>query len=291
MRTAKNVAKKIPREARKQEKQPGLQYKMKPSPIALDPNYKSSDKLKGKVAIVTGGDSGIGQAVALLFAKEGADIVIPYLKEHHDAKNTQKAIEVMGRACMLIAGDLGKERVCQKIAKKAVKAFGQIDILINNAAEQHPTKDFEKITEKQLKHTFASNIFSYFYMIKAVLPHLREGSVIINTSSVTCYKGSDHLMDYAATKGGIVGLTRSLSNALIKKGIRVNGVAPGPVWTPLIVASFSKEHIKKFGKDVPMGRPAQPAEIAPCYLFLACKDSSYMSGQMLHPNGGVVVNG
>lgn len=291
MRTPKQIAKKIPKKSRTQKRQPGLQHKMRVQPLLTPKDFPSSQKLKNKVAIITGGDSGIGQAVALLFAKEGADVVIPYLNEHKDAKKVKKQIEGFNRRCLLIPGDLRDERVCQKVIHQTIKEFGKINILVNNAAEQHPQDDIEDITSKQLIKTFETNVFSYFYMIKAALPFLKKGSVIINTSSVTAYRGSEHLVDYSATKGAIVALTRSLSSQLIKKGIRVNGVAPGPIWTPLIVSTFSKEHIKKFGKKTPIHRPGQPEEVAPCYLFLASDDSSYMVGQFLHPNGGEIING
>jgi NAD(P)-dependent dehydrogenase (short-subunit alcohol dehydrogenase family) len=276
---------------KKQNKQPGIESKMNPKPKVNDSKYRGSNKLKNKIAIITGGDSGIGHAIAIFFAKEGANIVIAYLNEHKDAKNTKRQIEALGQQCLLIAGDLSNEKFCQKIARKTINKFGQLDILVNNAGEQHPKKRIEDISANQLSKTFNTNIFSYFYMIKSVLPYLKKGSAIINTASVTCYKGSDHLIDYSATKGAIVALTRSLSLVLVKKGIRVNGVAPGPVWTPLIVSSFNKKQIKEFGKNVPMQRAGQPEEIAPSYVFLASDDSSYMSGQILHPNGGVIVNG
>ena len=263
---------------------------MLPEPLVDDNKYLSNNKLNNKVAIITGGDSGIGHAIALSFAKEGADVVIVYLNEHKDAQKVKKQVEAIGKNCLLILGDLSREKFCQKVVRETIRKFGQLNILINNAGEQHP-QDSIKTTVKQMLKTFNTNIFSYFYMVKAALPYLKKGSAIVNTASVTCYKGSDHLIDYSSTKGAIVAFTRSLSASLIEKGIRVNGVAPGPVWTPLIVASFSKKHIKEFGKNVPMKRPAQPEEIAPCYLFLASNDSSYMSGQILHPNGGVIVNG
>lgn len=277
--------------AQKQNKQPGIEIKMSPQPHISDPLYQGSQKLKNKVALITGGDSGIGHAVALFFAKEGADVVIVYLSEHKDAKRVKKQVEAMGQECLLISGDISKEKICKSAITKTIKKFGKLNILVNNAGEQHPQDRIEDITAKQMLKTFSTNIFSYFYMIKAALPYLKKGSAIINTASVTCYKGSDHLIDYSATKGAIVALTRSLSQSLVKKGIRVNGVAPGPIWTPLIPSTFSKKHIKKFGKNVPMERPGQPEEVAPCYVFLASDDSSYMSGQMLHPNGGVIVNG
>lgn len=276
---------------KKQARQPGREAKMKPRPKVNDIGYQGSNKLRHKVAIITGGDSGIGHSVAIFFAKEGADIVITYLNEHQDARRVKQQVEEFGSKCLLIAGDIGKESFCKKVAEKTMREFGKIDILVNNSAEQHPQKSILDISEKQLVHTFRTNIFSYFFMIKAALIHMKKGATIINTTSVTAYKGSDHLIDYSATKGGIIALTRSLAMSLVKKGIRVNGVAPGPVWTPLIPASFSQKHIKEFGENVPMSRAGQPEEIAPCYVFLASDDSSYMSGQILHPNGGVIVNG
>lgn len=276
---------------KKQYKQPGIEAIMKPAPKADDASYQGSGKLKNKVAIITGGDSGIGHAVALFFAKEGADLVIVYLNEHKDAKKIEAQIKKLGRKCLLIAGDVGSENFCKKVIKKTIDSFGKINILVNNAGEQHPQNSLKNITTQQILKTFQTNFFSYFYMTKATLPYLKKGSAIINTASVTCYKGNDHLIDYSATKGAIVAFTRSLSTSLVKKGIRVNGVAPGPVWTPLIDASFSKKHIKKFGKNVPMERPGQPEEIAPSYVFLASDDSSFMSGQFLHPNGGEIING
>lgn len=285
------LSKRIKQIPKKQKKQPGIEAIMKPKPKINDRRYIGSNKLKNKTAIITGGDSGIGHAIALFFAKEGANVAIVYLNEHKDAKIVKKQIENMGRQCIVISGDLKDEKFCKKTIKDTIKKFGKLNILVNNAGEQHPQDKIKNITKKQITETFNTNIFSYFYMIKAALPYLKKGSVIINTASVTCYKGSDHLIDYSATKGAIVALTRSLSNALVEKGIRVNAVAPGPVWTPLIVATFSKKEIKKFGKNVPMKRPGQPEEIAPSYVFLASDDSSYMSGQVLHPNGGVVVNG
>jgi NAD(P)-dependent dehydrogenase (short-subunit alcohol dehydrogenase family) len=290
-RSPETVAKKIPKTGKKQKKQPGIELQMKPKPLMKNIHYHGSNKLRNKVAIITGGDSGIGHAIALHFAKEGADIAILYLNEHKDAKNTKKEVEKLGKKCLLISGDLRNEKFCQNAMKKTKKYFGKINILVNNAGEQHPQKNINQLTKKQIIKTFETNIFSYFYMIKAVFPHLKKGDVIINTASVTCYKGSSHLIDYSATKGAIVALTRSLSELLLQKGIRINGVAPGPIWTPLIEATFSKKEIKQFGKNVPMKRPGQPQEIAPSYVFLASDDSSYMSGQVLHPNGGVIVNG
>jgi NAD(P)-dependent dehydrogenase (short-subunit alcohol dehydrogenase family) len=254
------------------------------------PDYQGSGKLKGKVALITGGDSGIGRAVAVLFAREGADVTITYLNEHKDAKETRRLVEAEGRKCLPIAGDIGDERVCIRMVNDTVKKFGRLDVLVNNAAEQHPQKDIAKITRQQLERTFRTNIFSYFYFTKAALPHLKKGSTIINTSSVTAYRGSPQLLDYSSTKGAIVTFTRSLSKALIEKGIRVNGVAPGPVWTPLIPSTFPGQKVAEFGSDVPMKRAGQPMEIAPCYVFLATTDANYIAGQIIHPNGGEVVN-
>jgi NAD(P)-dependent dehydrogenase (short-subunit alcohol dehydrogenase family) len=247
--------------------------------------------LQGKVAIITGGDSGIGRAVAIAFAKEGADVSIVYLEEKKDANETKRLVEEHGRKCLLIEGDVGQEEFCRKAVEQTMKEFAKIDILINNAAEQHPQDSIEKITEKQLQRTFRTNIFSFFFMAKAAVKHLKKGAAIINTTSVTAYKGSAHLVDYSSTKGAITSFTRSLSQALAEKCIRVNGVAPGPVWTPLIPSTFPAKEVETFGADVPLGRPGQPEEIAPSYVFLASDDSSYMTGQVLHPNGGTIVNG
>lgn len=291
MTVNKKIANKISQIGHTQKKQPGIQYKMNPKPRSNDRTYLGSRKLDKKVAIVTGGDSGIGKAVAIFFAKEGAKVIITYLNEHKDAKETQKQIEKLGQECLILSGDIGKEKFCQKAIELTIDNFKKINILVNNSAEQYPQDSLIDISSKQLLNTFQTNVFSYFYMIKAALPYLKKGSCIINTASVTAYRGSDHLIDYSATKGAIVALTRSLSNSLIKNGIRVNGVAPGPIWTPLIPATFSKKQVKEFGKKVPMGRPGQPEEVAPCYVFLASDDSSYMTGQILHPNGGEIING
>jgi NAD(P)-dependent dehydrogenase (short-subunit alcohol dehydrogenase family) len=265
---------------------------MIPQPIFDYPEKAGSNKLKNKIALITGGDSGIGKAVAILFAKEGADIAIAYLNEHKDAEETQQIIENQyNRNCLLIAGDLGKEKHCIDAIKKTTRKYGRIDILVNNAALHYENKELNELTDVELLHTFRTNIFSFFWITKAALPHLRKGSCIINTSSVTAYRGSAALMDYSSTKGAIVSFTRSLSSNLIKKGIRVNGVAPGPIWTPLIPSSFPAKKAAQHGSDAPMQRVGQPAEVAPSYLFLACEDSSYMSGQFLHPNGGEIVNG
>jgi NAD(P)-dependent dehydrogenase (short-subunit alcohol dehydrogenase family) len=274
-----------------QRRQPGREHKMKPRPKAEDKKQRGSGKLQGKVAIITGGDSGIGRAVAIAFAKEGADVAIVYLEEHEDARETERLVQQHGVKCLLIDGDVGDEKICRQAVDKTVREFGKIDILVNNAAEQHLQDSIEKITEKQLVRTFRTNIFSFFFMTKAAMKHLKKGAAIINTTSVTAYKGSPHLLDYSSTKGSIVTFTRSLSQALAKKGIRVNGVAPGPIWTPLIPSSFPEEDVETFGSDVPLGRPGQPEEVAPSYVFLASDDASYMSGQVLHPNGGTVING
>jgi NAD(P)-dependent dehydrogenase (short-subunit alcohol dehydrogenase family) len=273
-----------------QNKQPGSEKKMHPQPIFLNPNYKGGKKLAGKIALITGGDSGIGRAVACLFAQEGADVFIHYLNEHEDAKKTQKIIEDLGQKCWLNHGDLQSYETCEKTTKIAMEKCGNIDILVNNIAVQYPQDRIEDISCEQMEKTFKTNFFSYFYMIKAMLPYLKKGSAIINTTSVTAYKGNDHLIDYASTKGAIVALTRSLSQNLIKREIRVNAVAPGPVWTPLIPSSFTAKQVSEFGAQVPMERVGQPVEIAPAYLFLASEDSSYMTGQVLHPNGGVITN-
>ncbi|MDQ2932977.1 MAG: SDR family oxidoreductase [bacterium] len=276
--------------AQKQYRQPGIESEMKPIPESK-PEPKRVGKLQDKVAIITGGDSGIGRAVAALFAQEGADVCIMYLNEHSDARMTSQTVEKYGRTSLLISGDIGSENFCKEAVKDVITKFGKVDILVNNAAEQYPQKDIQDITKEQLEKTFSTNIFSQFYMTQAVVPNMKEGSVIINTSSVTAYRGSSHLLDYSATKGAIISFTRSLSEALISKGIRVNGVAPGAVWTPLIVSTFSAEEVKNFGTDNPMGRAAEPNEIAPSYLFLASSDSSFMTGQVLHPNGGEIING
>ena len=274
----------------KQDRQPGRESEMTPKPQAEKADYKGSGKLKGKVALITGGDSGIGRAVAIAYAKEGADISIVYLNEHKDAEEARCEVEQEGRRCLLIPGDVGDEQFCRKAVEQTVRELGRLDILVNNAAEQHPQDSIEDITSAQLERTFRTNIFSMFYLTKAALKHLKEGSAIINTASVTAYKGSPQLLDYSSTKGAIVAFTRSLSQALVEKGIRVNGVAPGPIWTPLIPSTFPPDKVATFGADVPMKRPGQPAEVATCYVFLASDDSSYIAGQMLHPNGGEIVN-
>lgn len=276
--------------AQHQTHQPGVESKMKPQPEYIKADYRSSNKLKDKVAVITGGDSGIGRAIAIAYAVEGADVAIQFLEEHEDAAVTKKLVEKTGRRCLLIPGDLRSARFCQKIINKTLKAFGKVDIIVNNAAEHFPQEGLEDIDTAQMEDTFRVNIFPLFHIIRAALPHLKKGSSIINTASVTAYRGSDHLLDYAATKGAIVSFTRSLSKQLIKKGIYVNAVAPGPIWTPLITSSFSAKEVKKFGTKTPMGRAGQPSEVAPCYVFLASNDASYMTGQVLHPNGGEIIN-
>jgi len=268
---------------------PGLESKMMPVPLSKLP-YSKKGKLYGKVALITGGDSGIGKAVALLFAQEGANIVISYLNEHSDARQTQREVEQYTE-CLIVPGDLSKEKLCKDVVRKAIKRFQKLNILINNAALHYETSKLEDLTSRQLLTTFATNVYPYFWVTQAALPFMKKGSCIINTSSVTAYRGSDSLIDYASTKGAIVTFTRSLSSNLAKKGIRVNGVAPGPIWTPLIASSFSAKKVSMFGSDVPLGRAGEPAEVAPSYLFLACADSAYMTGQFLHPNGGEIVNG
>ncbi len=264
---------------------------MNPTPVFEDRQYKAAGKLTGKTALITGGDSGIGRAVAVTYAKEGADVAIVYLNEHSDAEETKRQVEQEGRRCLLISGDIGNEAFCQEAVEKTVKELGSLQILVNNAAEQHPQKQFEDITAEQLERTFRTNIFSFFYLTKAALKHLKTGASIINTTSITAYQGNEMLIDYSATKGAIVTFTRSLSLNLIKKGIRVNGVAPGPIWTPLIPSTFDEQQVSQFGANTPMKRAGQPEELAPSYVFLASDDSSYMSGQILHVNGGTVVNG
>lgn len=274
-----------------QERQPGLEHEMVPAPIAEELGQKGSDKLKGKAALITGGDSGIGRAVAIAFAREGADVAIVYLNEHEDAEDTRKMVERHGRKCVLIAGDIGDEAFCRDAIQSTVSQLGALHILVNNAAEQHPQQKIQDITAEQLERTFRTNVFSFFYMAKAAIDHMKDGGAIINTTSVTAYKGSPELLDYSSTKGAIVAFTRSLSQAVVDQGIRVNAVAPGPIWTPLIPSTFGPEGVDHFGEDVPMHRPGQPEEVAPSYVFLASDDSSYMTGQVLHPNGGEVVNG
>ena len=278
------------RPPQKQHHRPGTEEEMKPRAQHKRPEYRPADKLKGKFALITGGDSGIGRAVAVHFAKEGADVAIVYLNAHKDAAETKRLVENEGQRCLTIAGDIGDEEFCRDVVEQTVKEFGKLHILVNNAAEQHPQEDLQRISAYQLERTFRTNIFSFFFMTKAALKHLKAGAAIINTTSGTAYRGSKELIDYASTKGAIVAFTRSLAENLAKKNIRVNGVAPGPIWTPLIPSTFPKEKVAKFGSDVPLGRAGEPSEVAPAYVFLASEDSSYMTGQVLHPNGGEVVN-
>jgi NAD(P)-dependent dehydrogenase (short-subunit alcohol dehydrogenase family) len=268
-----------------QERQPGLEHLMNPSPIFDNPSYIGSEKLLNKTAIISGGDSGIGRAVAVAFAKEGADVVIAYLDEHEDAEETKEVVERLGRSCILLPTDLRLKDNCIQVVEQTINTFGKIDILVNNCAVQYPQENLTDITETQLVHTFATNIFSYFFMAQAVMPHLKHGSAIVNTASVTAYYGHKTLIDYSATKGAIVSFTRALANNLADQGIRVNAVAPGPIWTPLIPASMSIEDVATYGTDVPMKRAGQPFELAPTYVYLASHDSQYVTGQTLHVNG------
>lgn len=273
-----------------QSRQPGRRDQMSPPPRSAMEHYRGSGKLDGKVALITGGDSGIGRATAIAFAKEGAAVAIVYKEEHDDAEDTRRRVMDQGRQCITIAGDVGVESLCLEAVRRCVAELGAIDILVNNAAEQHPKDDIQDIDEAQLERTFRTNIYSMFFMTKAALHHMGEGACIVNSTSVTAYRGSAHLLDYSATKGAIVSFTRSLSKALAPRGIRVNGVAPGPIWTPLIPASFDADYVTTFGQKEPLGRAGQPDEVAPCYVFLAANgDSGYMTGQVLHPNGGEIV--
>jgi NAD(P)-dependent dehydrogenase (short-subunit alcohol dehydrogenase family) len=274
-----------------QTKQPGIEAMMKPHPIFDDPNYKGSGKLTGKVAFITGGDSGIGRAVAIAFAKEGANVAIAYLDEIEDAEQTKQLVEAKGVKCLVLQGDIAEEATCLKMIEDTVNEFGQLDILVNNAAWQVVQNNITNITAEQLERTFRINIFSCFHFVKAAMPHLKQGSSIINTTSVTAYHGHEQLVDYSSTKGAMVTFTRSLSMQLAGQGIRVNGVAPGPIWTPLIPASFPASQVASFGSNTPMKRAGQPFELAPAYVYLASTDSSYVSGQIIHINGGEIVNG
>ena len=274
-----------------QDHQPGVEAAMTPRPQIEGKNYRPAGKLMDKVALVTGGDSGIGAATAIAFAKEGANVVIAYLNEHQDADHVKGLVEQQGVDCLKVAGDVGDEAFCTRLVNDTVSRFGKLDIVVNNAAEQHSASTIEDMQPGQLEQTFRTNIFAMFYLTRAAMRHLKAGARIINTTSVTAYRGSSHLLDYSSTKGAIVSFTRSLSQQMAERGILVNAVAPGPVWTPLIPSSSPGGHVEQFGTQVPLGRAAQPEEIAPCYVFLASEDSRYMTGQVLHPNGGEIING
>ena len=281
----------IEKKAKTQDRQPGLESEMEPKPEVIKKTYRAAGKLEGKVALVTGGDSGIGRAVSVHFAREGADVAIVYLDEEEDARETRRLVEAEGRKCLLLPGDVRVEAFCKEAVEQTVKEFAQLNILVNNAGMQVPQNDLKEISAEQLMDTFATNIFPYFYFAQAALNHLHAGDSIINTTSVTAYRSSPGLIDYSATKGAITTFTRSLATNLASKGIRVNGVAPGPVWTPLIVSTFEEDKVKRFGKDTAMQRPGQPSELGPAYVFLASDDASYITGQVVHVNGGEVVNG
>lgn len=277
--------------AQEQQKQPGDEYKMQPEPEIIRVNYKGSEKLWGKKALITGGDSGIGRSVAVHFAREGADVAIVYYDEHKDAQTTKVLVEKEGGKCLLISGDLKDENFCKLAVQKTISEFGSLNIVVNNAAVQYPQKDFKDITGDQVRETFETNILPFFYITREALNHLKKDDAIINTTSVTAYRGSFHLIDYSSTKGAIVTFTRSTSSMLAEKGIRVNGVAPGPIWTPLIPSTFTAKEVAEFGQDVPLKRPGQPSEVGPAYVFLASEDASYITGQIIHVNGGEVVGG
>lgn len=280
----KDKVEKVP--AQHQERQPGFENEMKPRPDFLGNLAGASQRLPGKAALITGGDSGIGRAIAVAFAKEGADVAISYLDEHEDAEETKQLVEKEGRKCLLIDGDIGDEAFCKQVISQVIEEFGKLDVLVNNAAEQHVQESLKDITAEQLEKTFRTNVFSMFHLTKAALDHLKPGASIINTTSITAFRGEPSLIDYSSTKGAILAFTRALSGSLAKEGIRVNGVAPGPIWTPLIPASFPAEEVEGFGSGTPLGRPGQPDELAPGYVYLASDDSSYVTGQVLHINGG-----
>lgn len=277
--------------AQHQDRQPGLESAMHPQPVYINDDYRAAGKLEGKVAIITGGDSGIGRAVAVHYAREGADVVIIYLNEHEDAEITRDEVARCGREALLYSGDAASEGFCRKVVEETMARWGHLDLVVNNAAEQHPQERLEDISEDQWEQTFRTNMFAMFQLTKAALPHMQAGSAIINTASITAYKGNATLLDYSSTKGSIVSFTRSLAQNLAPRNIRVNAVAPGPIWTPLIPSTFDAEKVASFGAETPMKRPGQPAEVAPAFVYLGCSDSSYVSGQVLHVNGGSVVNG
>lgn len=288
MSVDKRYEKEIP--PQHQDRMPGIEKDMQPRPLYEGKWYRGSGKLEGKKAVITGGDSGIGRSVAVFFAREGADVCVVYLNEHEDARETRQMVEKENRKCLLMAGDIGDPAFCERVVSETVEQLGGLNILVNNAAYQPFQDDIKSLSDEQLLRTFKTNVFSYFYLSRAAMDHLKEGDSIINTTSVTAYRGSSHLMDYTATKGAEVGFTRALARVLVKKGIRVNAVAPGPVWTPLTPSTFSPEEVRKFGKQTLMDRPGQPEEVAPSYVFLASRDASYMTGTVLHPNGGEIVN-
>lgn len=274
-----------------QDSRPGREYAMTPEPVYISEGYAAAGKLRGRIAIITGADSGIGRAVAVHFAKEGANVVLLYLEEHRDVKVTEEEVAAAGVEYLLFAGDVGNAEHCKRVVTETVAKWGSIDILVNNAGEQHPQKQLEDISDNQWQRTFQTNIFGMFLLTKLSLPHMKAGAAIINTTSVTAYKGNPILLDYSSTKGAITSFTRSLAINLAQRGIRVNAVAPGPIWTPLIPSTFDEDTVATFGADTPLGRPGQPAELGPAYVYLACQDSSYMTGQVLHINGGSIVNG
>mgnify|MGYP001401633609 FL=1 len=286
---AGSAAKKI-NPPQQQDHQPGRETEMHPKPDYM-PKFPGNGRLAGKVAIITGGDSGIGRACAVLFAREGAEVALVYLEETEDASITEAAVRAEGKQALLLRGDVGDKTFCDNVVGKVIEEFGKLDVLVNNAAEQHPQEEITDISAEQLQKTFETNLFGYFYLTQAAMPHLGRGASIVNTTSVTAYRGSPQLLDYASTKGAIVAFTRSLAGNLADKGIRVNAVAPGPIWTPLIPATFDADRVAEFGATQPMKRPGQPNEVATCHLFLACEESSYLSGQVLHPNGGEIVGG